>query len=101
MNVWFDYPTHQVDTIGNLKDVDAEGSSQPSYKKNFTKKKSPADLKKDRKESIEMAFESCGFDEKVTVKSMSEYMGKSEDTVRRYLKEHGGFWVDDGIIGKK
>lgn len=100
VNVWFDYPIHSVDEIGLLKDVESEGAEQP-YKKNFKKKKSPADLKKDRKESIDTAYESCGIDEKVTVKAMSEYMGKSEDTVRRYLKEHGEFWIDDGIIGKK
>ena len=100
VNVWFDYPIHSIDVVGSLKDVESEGAAQP-YKKNFKKKKTPEDLKKDRKESIDTAYGSCGFDEKVTIKSMSEYMGKSEDTVRRYLKEHGGFWIDDGVIGKK
>jgi hypothetical protein len=32
---------------------------------------------------------------------MAEYMGKSEDTVRRYVKDHGSFWIDEGEIGKK
>ena len=46
-------------------------------------------------------YEACGIDDKVTVKSMAEYMGVSEKTVRRRLKEHGGFWIDEGQIGKK
>lgn len=46
-------------------------------------------------------YEACGIDDKVTVKAMAEYMGVSEKTVRRRLKEHGGFWIDEGQIGKK
>ncbi len=100
VNLWFDYPVHNVDRIGSLKDIDTEGEA-PAWKRNFKKKKSPEDIKKDRKISFETAFEACGFSGKVTVKDMAEYMGKSEDTVRRYLKEHGGFWIDGGDIGKK
>lgn len=101
VNVWFKYPVHSVDDIGTLKDVESEGAAEAPWKKGKSKKKSPADLAKDRKESIDSAYESCGFDEKVTMKSMAEYMGKSEDTIRRHIKEHGGYWVDGGFIGKK
>lgn len=100
INLWFEYPVHRVDTVGVLKGVEAEGEA-PAWRKNFTKKKSPEDKKKDKKQSLETAFEACGINGKVTVKSMAEYMGKSEDTVRRYVKEHGSFWIDDGEIGKK
>ena len=100
VNLWFDYPIHNVDRIGSLKDVETEGEA-PAWKRNFKKKKSPEDIKKERKVSFETAFEACGFNGKVTIKDMAEYMGKSEDTVRRYLKEHGGFWIDGGDIGKK
>ena len=50
---------------------------------------------------ISQAFEACGIDDKVTVKSMAEYMGVTEKTVRNRLKEHGGFWIDEGQVGKK
>ena len=100
VNVWFNYPIHTVDDAGSLKNVESEGAVTP-WKRGKSKKKSPADLVKDRKESLDSAYESCGFDEKVTLKSMAEYMGKSEDTIRRHLKEHGGYWVDGGFIGKK
>lgn len=100
VNCWFDYPIHRVDNIGCLKDIDTDDQT-PSWKKNFPKKKSPEDAKKDRDKSIETAVEACGIDEKVTVKALVEYTGVSEKTVRNRLKEHGGYWVDEGVVGKK
>ena len=96
VNLWFKYPVHDIDNIGVLKDI-AVDDGMPTWKKNFAKKKTDAE----RKNSLETAFEACGIDDKVTVKSMAEYMGVSEKTVRRRLKEHGGFWIDEGQVGKK
>lgn len=100
VNLWFKYPVHNIDNIGVLKDI-AVDDGMPTWKKNFSKKKTDAERKNERKNSIETAFEACGIDDKVTVKAMAEYMGVSEKTVRRRLKEHGGFWIDEGQIGKK
>ena len=80
-----------------LKDI-AVDDGMPTWKKNFSKKKTDAERKNERKNSLETAFEACGIDDKVTVKAMAEYMGVSEKTVRRRLKEHGGFWIDEGQI---
>lgn len=95
VNLWFKYPVHDIDNIGVLKDI-AVDDGMPTWKKNFAKKKTDAERKTERKNSLETAFEACGIDDKVTVKSMAEYMGVSEKTVRRRLKEHGGFWIDEG-----
>lgn len=100
LNLWFDYPAHRMDYSGVLKDVEPEGEVA-SWKQNFKKKKSPEDRKKERKESLEMAFEACGIEDKVTLKSMAEYMGVSEKTVRRRVQEHGEFWIDGSEIGRK
>ena len=100
VNLWFKYPVHSIDNIGVLKDI-AVDDGMPTWKKNFSKKKTDAERKNERKNSLETAFEACGIDDKVTVKAMAEYMGVSEKTVRRRLKEHGGFWIDEGQIGKK
>ena len=100
VNLWFKYPVHDIDNIGVLKDI-AVDDGMPTWKKNFAKKKTDAERKNERKNSLETAFEACGIDDKVTVKAMAEYMGVSEKTVRRRLKEHGGFWIDEGQIGKK
>ena len=100
INLWFDYPIHKLDKIGVLKDINPDDVSQP-WKKNFSKKKSPEEKKQERKSAIETAYSACNTDGKVTLKDLSEYMGVGEKTVRNRLKEHGGFWIDDGEIGKK
>lgn len=100
VNLWFKYPVHNIDNIGVLKDI-AVDDGMPTWKKNFSKKKTDAERKTERKNSLETAFEACGIDDKVTVKSMAEYMGVTEKTVRNRLKEHGGFWIDEGQVGKK
>ena len=104
VNAWFDYPVHRIDDTGMLKDVDADGG-QPYWKQNLKKSgkrnKSPEERKKERAESLSMAYEACSIGEKVTIKDLSEYMGKSEDTVRRYIKETGRYWIDGSEVGRK
>lgn len=100
VNLWFKYPVHNIDNIGVLKDI-AVDDGMPTWKKNFSKKKTDAERKTERKNSLETAFEACGIDDNVTVKAMAEYMGVTEKTVRNRLKEHGGFWIDEGQVGKK
>ncbi len=100
VNMWFQYPVHRIDDTGFLKDIQPDDGS-PNWKKNFSKKKSPEEAKKERIEALETAFEACGIEEKITVNSIAEYMGISEKTVRNRVKEHGGFWITDGEIGRK
>lgn len=103
VNLWFDYPVHKADRIGVLNDIETD-TDKGSWRSNFRKKKTPEQLKKERKESLETQFESLKSfnpDKEVTVKELAESMGVSEKTVRNRLKEHGGFWIDEGNIGKK
>jgi hypothetical protein len=100
VNLWFDFPVHRNDLSGVLGDIDPEKEA-PAWQRAMQKRK-PKEVKaKERKASIETAFEACNFGDEVTLKSLAEYMGVSEDTVRRRLKEHGGFYNDGGKIGKK
>ena len=98
VNMWFEYPTHNLDTTGILADIKLD---EEPWKKNFNKKKSPEDKKKERKEAVKTAYDACTINGDVTVSEMAEYMGVTEKTVRNRLKEHGGFWIDEGIVGKK
>ena len=100
VNMWFQYPVHKVDEVGILKDIDPEGDTPP-WKKNFDKKKSPAKKKKEQNESLEVAYESCTIDGAVTVESLAEFMGVTPKTVRNRIKNHGGFWITDGEVGRK
>lgn len=100
LNMWFDYPVHREDTVGVLKDCEVEDIS-PNWKKNFSKKKTNEDRSKERKESIETAFSGVQENGKCRISELAEYIGKSEKTVGRYLKEHGGFWIEEGECGLK
>lgn len=99
IDLWFDYPVHRVDRVGVLKDIQLD--DQPSWKKAMVKRKDPEEKKKERNSSIETAYEACGIDGEITVTALAEYMGVGEKTVRRHIKEHGGFWIKDGAVNKK
>lgn len=99
-DVWFRYPIHRIDS-GVLKNAQPEGE-QPPWKRGTEKnKKRSSDRKKERKEAIETAFEACGIDEDVTVTDLAEFLGVSEKTARRHIREHGGFQIEEGIVTRK
>lgn len=104
INLWFDYPIHKIDNVGVLKDVQNEANynvKNSPYKRNFGKKKSPEERKKERTESLELAFDAVSMgDSNVEISELATYLGVSEKTVRNRLKEHGNFWIDEGKTGK-
>lgn len=103
-NLWFDHPIHKLDTTGVLKDCNFEGDFNikgSPYKKNFSKKKSESERKQEQNNALETAFSGAEENGQANVADLAEYMGKSEKTVRRYIKEHGGFWIDGGEVGRK
>lgn len=100
VNLWFNYPTHQVDDDGLLKDQEAEGDKAP-WQRAMDKRKPKEAKAKERKTSIELAINSCNFGEQVTVKNVSEYLGVSEKTARRRINEHGSFTISEGVILRK
>jgi RecA-family ATPase len=100
VNLWFTYPTHQVDEDGLLKDQQSETEKAP-WQRAIEKRKPKAQKKKERKKAVEIAYEACTFDGDVTLKNMSEYMGVTERTVRNRLNEHGGFEVENGKVERK
>ena len=88
-----------------MSDVEADTGvtvKGSSWKKNFSKKRSPEEQKQERKASLETAFEACGFEgDSVSISDLSRYMSVSDKTVRNRIKEHGGFWIDEGKVGRK
>lgn len=105
VNLWFDFPIHLADGSGALGDLSADdgfNSKGSPWQKNFHKQKTPEERKKERAESIETAFEACSMGaDFVTISDLADYTGTTEKTVRKRLKEHGGFWIDDGNTGRK
>jgi len=99
VNLWFNYPVHTVDTSGLLDDVEPEGE-KPPWQKAIEKRKDPETKKKDRKIAIESAIENGSMDSHVTVQDVAEYLGVSEKTARRYIKEHGAYTIEDSVVSR-
>ena len=100
INLWFDYPIHNVDKVGVLQDVEAEGEKAP-WQKAMDKRKPKESKAKERKVALENAMEACSIDGDITVIALEEYMGLSKNSVKNRIKEHGGYEINDGVVVKK
>jgi RecA-family ATPase len=101
VNLWFNYPVHNIDTIGSLKDVQTDGEMQP-YMRGLKKISKQKERKKqDRKKDIENAYDFCSLSGEVTVIALEEYMSASKNSVKNWVKEHGGFEINNGIVIRK
>ena len=100
LNLWFKYPVHVIDDTDVLKSIDTQNSKGSPWQKNFGKKKTKQEKKTERQDALENAFAYCNQNGQTTIKEIAEYMGKSEDTLRRYINENKDFWCTDGVVGK-
>lgn len=91
---------HCMDTVGVLKDIKPE-AELPGWQRAMSKRKPKADKAQERKNAIEAAFDACNMSGKVTISDLTEYVGTTEKTVRKHLKEHGGFWIDNNEVGRR
>ena len=100
VNVFFRYPVHVADDTDMLKDAMEEGSLADVYQKgreqsNKAKKEEAAK----NVDSVEIAFEAYANESgKAKLEDMISYFSKSENTVRKYIKEHGGFEIKNGLV---
>lgn len=103
LNLWFDYPVHTIDESDVLKDISTDdfNSKNSPYKKNFNNKKSKKQRSDERKEALETAFSAVNEEGKATISDLAEYLGKTEKTIRNYLKEHKEFSIDESIVELK
>lgn len=101
VNLWFDYPVHQIDKVGVLEDIQPDTEIPPWKKGADRNKKNAKERKNDRKKALEEAVENGNFGDEPSVNDVAEYMGVSDRTVRDRIKEHGGYVIDDGIVKKK
>lgn len=101
VNLWFDYPVHQIDKVGVLEDIQPDTEIPPWKKGADRNKKNAKERKNDRRKALEEAVENGNFGDEPSVKEVAEYMGISDRTVRDRIKEHGGYVIEDGIVKKK
>ena len=96
--VWFKFPLHIVDTTGQLDkfypkgDIHNAQKSSPNYS-----------TPESRKSSLDDAFNILNIDgDGVTVKELADYLGKTERTIREYVKEFKNHYENkQGIITLK
>lgn len=100
LNLWFEYPVHNIDKSGILNDIQLE-DNQPPWKKAIEKRKDPKTKLDERKKSLDMAFESLNMNGEVTIKELEEYFTLSKNAIKNRVKEHGGFEINNGIVTRK
>lgn len=101
LNLWFRYPVHRKDEIGVLADIKTDANDWRGSGKD-RRKKSPEERAEERKSALLDAFKACSMDgRRAAIKDVAEFMERSEKTVRRYLKEHGSFWIEGSETGLK
>lgn len=98
VNMWFDYPVHRIDQVGSLKDLQLE-DDKPAWQK---KQKSPEERKKDKEDSLRLAFEANDMDGNggVKISDLVTYMGVTLNTVKKYVDSSKEFKRENGMIFK-
>ena len=91
IDLWFEYPLHRLDRTGALADAESD-IIRPgqNYRKNFSKRQTPEQRAENRKQDFETHFYSLrSFNENGTVslKELSEQLGKGVSTVRRWIED--------------
>ena len=96
--VWFKFPLHIVDTTGQLDRFYPKGDIHNAQKAspNYSTPES-------RKSSLDDAFNILNIDgDGVTVKELADYLGKTERTIREYVKEFSNDYQNErGKVVKK
>jgi AraC-like DNA-binding protein len=91
LNLWFDYPIHKPDRDSILTDAQSDDTRPgQNYRKNFSKKQSPEQKAESRRQDFETHYYSLkSFTENgvVSLKELSEQLGKAERTVRRWIED--------------
>lgn len=100
VNLWFDYPVHQPDKSGVLKDIQPDAEKAPWQRGADKNKKNAKERKSERKKAFEMALEASNFGESPSITDLANYLGISERTARDRVKEFGGYVIEDGYVKK-
>ncbi len=89
IDVWLDYPLHQVDDTGILADLAAEDNLPAWQRATKTRKAKAAAKRDDSSARFAEAVSAANMGEPPTVKELAQYLGVSEKTCRTRMKEYG------------
>lgn len=92
VNMYFNYPIHEVDRDGILGDLDPE-EVKPAWQKAMEKRKSPEAKKKERGSKLEIAYSSLELagQKEITYQDLADEAEVSVYTIKRWLKENKNF----------
>lgn len=96
--LWFNYPRHQMDEIGVLKDLEADGEAPPWQRASGKAKKNAEKKAVSKKREFEDAVQNCNMGEPPTVKDLVNWYSSAgkevpERTIRSWVKKFG-FYID-------
>lgn len=101
VNLWFDYPVHRLDT-GLLDDLEPDSDFKALGARGAAKRWGDKEkLARDKKNQLANAFEACTMDGAVTIYAMAEYLDLKPETVKKRLRADGGYWIEEGKVGRK
>lgn len=96
LNLWFEYPIHKVDEVGVLKDVGPEGMNQwtPNKRNPKSNKQRIEEEMSVKITELDLVYEDIkSKKDEVNYSDLEEEMGVARNTLKKYMKEHGGFEV--------
>lgn len=96
VNIWFSYPIHYADSVGSLKDVQADGMTVGyAFKKS---KKTPADRALEKVKQLDTAYQALSMSGDVTITDIVTYTGLTKNTVRDRIDQSGKYTRDNGVV---
>lgn len=97
LNLWFDFPVHKTDFSGVLTDASAQGDVPTWATMTEKRKKMAKKNAEDTREKFENAVNNADFGGAPTVAVLADYLGVSEKTVRRRVKQFG-YCISEGQV---
>ncbi len=90
INLWFDYPIHNVDQSGILNDLQVEDNTPPWQRAVEKHKESAKKTRLSNIEKFEQAYNECYLDDvPPTMQEIADYLDKPINTVRDWAKKAG------------
>lgn len=86
VNVWFDYPIHQIDEVGVLKDIQLD-DTQPAWQKAKNARQKQNESEKDKaRNKFEIAFSNIELEGKpVSMEALADQIEMQTDTLKKWF----------------
>ena len=106
VNMFFAYPTHEIDHKGILTEALAEGEEtwktpEQKIKEHQKNKEASKKRKQDAQDDLLDTFRKCHEEEPVTLATIAEVLGVSTRTARRKIVSHPKLKVNNNLIEEK